>query len=207
MSNAPDYSTYSNKDLIDVFNNIDKYSYPDRYETLCEIMLEKQLLIKADGTYTIELETIERVEREESNWPTKDDSPPEPSYTSSAPEPQYDEQGIYIPNEIPLKKRITNSVISLLIIAYGGYGIYLDSLWVPLAKKLVIVLHGVSTIIMFGAIICATLLMFVETLDHFDKRDNEHVYYKTAVYFKYAAFFLFGLAVIVGIFTGARLET
>ena len=35
----PDFDKYSNQDLLDVFDNLDRESYPDRFEKLYAVML------------------------------------------------------------------------------------------------------------------------------------------------------------------------
>lgn len=67
-------------------------------------------------------------------------------------------------------------------------------------------LTGISAVLMFIAILCASIMMIIEVVDHYDRRDNEHTYYKMALHFKRVAYAGFGIAVLVGLFMGARLD-
>jgi len=200
LSDGPDYNSYANAELIEAYESIDRDSYSERFQRLCEIMKGKGLLIKTDAGYQF------TEKANESIWGTESEEATEPTYTCLPPEPKYDDDGNYIPNEIALKNRLTNSLFSLGIILYGSYGLYVNELWVPLAKRISIVLSGISAILMFLAILCASVMMIAEVVDHYDTRDNEHTYYKVALYFKYAAYAGFGIAVLVGLITGARIE-
>lgn len=130
----------------------------------------------------------------------------EPAYTDLPPTPKYDSKGNYVPNTIVLKKRVVNFCVALAIIAYGGYGLYVDQLWVPLGRQVSVTLTGIAAIFMFIAIICASIEMMTEVVDHYDKRDNEHTYYKVANLFKYASYVSFAIAIFTGFGTGASLN-
>jgi hypothetical protein len=204
LSFKPDYNLYSNSDLIDVFENIDREHYPQRFHELCEIMKGKNLLKYMPATDTFNTSELVLVD----DALAEDDSITEhvPAYTDSPPIPKYDSEGNYVPNTIVLKKRIVNFCVALAIMAYGGYGLYIDQLWVPLSKYASIRLIGIAAIFMFIAIICASIEMITEVLDHYDKRDNEHTYYKIANLFKYASYMSFAIAIFTGFSMGASLS-
>lgn len=200
MSDGPDFSNYANSELIEVFESIDRESFPERFQQLCVIMEEKELLVKTDSGFQFTQKAIE------SSQLLVPEAVPEPTYTCLPPEPKYDDEENYIPNEIPLTNRLSNSFFSLGIFLYGSFGLYINELWVPLGKRISIVLTGISAILMFVAILCASVMMIAEVVDHYDKRDNEHKYYKVALYFKNIAYAGFGIAVLVGLITEARFD-
>lgn len=199
MSLEPNYESYSNSELLDVYENIDRNNYSDRFHKLCEIMEHKGLLIKTEPS---SLELTDKAFIESDIF----DRESEPSYTDLPPEPQYDSERNYIPNEIPLKTRITNAFFSMGIIFYGGYGLHINELWVPLSKRTSIVLTNTSAVLMFFAILCLSVMMLAEVVDHYDKRDNEHIYYKVALYSKYIGYAAFGVAILVGLAMGAKMD-
>ncbi|GAB5382604.1 MAG: hypothetical protein Alis3KO_32420 [Aliiglaciecola sp.] len=199
MSSAPDYNSYSDAELIDVFENIDRKNQLERLKTLCAVMEERELLVRSGpSTFSLSEKAIREI------------APPEiekvPAYVDLPPTPKYDDEGNYLPNEIPLKNRIANSIISFAIVGYGGYGLHINELWVPLSRQSSIVLSGLSAVIMFMAIIFACVTMLIEVVDHYDKRDNEHTYYRFAKYFYILANVAFAIAVIVGLAQEAKLQ-
>lgn len=100
----------------------------------------------------------------------------------------------YIPNKIPLEIRKLNIGISLLLLGYGGYGIYVNDLYLPSRRSRGVHLHDEPALIMYGAFICGSLVMLSVVIDHYDKRDNEHKYHIFAQICKYLGWGLFGLA-------------
>ena len=204
MSFKPDYNLYSNSDLVDVFENIDREHYPQRFYELCEIMKGKNLLriVPASDTFnSSELVLVDDALADDDLITEH-----EPAYTDLPPIPEYDSKGNYVPNTIVLKKRVVNFCVALAIIAYGGYGLYVDQLWVPLGRQVSVTLTGIAAIFMFTAIICASIEMMTEVVDHYDKRDNEHTYYKVANLFKYASYVSFAIAIFTDFGTGASLN-
>ena len=69
----------------------------------------------------------------------------------------------YIPNHIPSSERIKNIIFSLALCAYGTYGVWGNDLY----------LHGIPAWVLYGAILCACLVMLSVVVDHYDKRNNE----------------------------------
>jgi len=104
----------------------------------------------------------------------------------------------YIPNHIPAGERAWNLFLSLLIMAWGSYGIWADDLIVP-TKRGGIHLHGTAALIMFGAIAAAALNFFSVVLDHLDTRNNELSYRRIAFGTQLLGWILFGIAIIVHI--------
>ncbi|MFC3121429.1 hypothetical protein [Agaribacter flavus] len=199
MSDGPNYTNYSHLELLEAYESIDRENYPERFQKICKFMQEKGLIVETETGFQLTTKAYESSNMDRPNEESK------PSYTCLPPEPQYDDEGNYIPNEIPKKNRVTNALFSVGIILYGGYGLHVNELWVPLAKRISIVLTGIPAILMFVAIVFASIMMIAEVVDHYDKRDNEHTYYKVALYFKNLAYAVFGIAVVLGLFMGSRI--
>ncbi len=105
----------------------------------------------------------------------------------------------YIPNRIPLSERILNTVSAVFLLAYGTYGIYVNDLYIPGKRSKGVHLHDVPAWIMYGAFICACLVLISEVIDHYDTRNNEHVYHRFANICKYLGWGFFGLSMFAAI--------
>ena len=106
----------------------------------------------------------------------------------------------YTPNRIPFKERITNTLFSLGLFTYGSYGLWLNDLYVPGKRGRGVHLHGVPAWVMYGAIICACLVMLSVVVDHYDTRANEINYKHFADIFRRLGWSFFILSLILGIF-------
>jgi hypothetical protein len=82
----------------------------------------------------------------------------------------------YLPNHIPAKSRWLHSIFATGIVAYGAWGVWVDDLFLPGRRGPGIHLHGTPAWVMFGAMACASLLMLLVVVDHYDRRDNERNY-------------------------------
>jgi len=80
----------------------------------------------------------------------------------------------YTPNHIPAEERTKNILSSIALFLYGSYGVYVNDLYIPGKRSKGIHLHDVPCWIMFGAIICACLVMLSVVVDHYDQRNNEN---------------------------------
>lgn len=105
----------------------------------------------------------------------------------------------YTPNHIPVKERITLSIFSVLLFAYGTYGVWVNDLYIPGKRSRGIHLHDVPAWIMYGAIITACLVMLSIVVDHFDRRNNETNYRGFAEAGKYVGWGLFALSLVMAI--------
>lgn len=190
----PDFDKYSNQDLLDVFDNIDRESYPDRFEKLYAVMFERGLIAGTEQ----EPELVERLSLDD------DDGTNAASYTNNEPEPQYDDTGNYIPNDIPASTRVLNSIIALVVIVYGGYGIYHNELLVPLGRNSAVVIYDEAVLLLSVSIVFIVGRLVTEIVDHYDKRDNEWVYYKLANVCKYVGYGTFAVAIFFGLATGGH---
>ena len=82
----------------------------------------------------------------------------------------------YLPNHIPAKSRWLHSIFALGILAYGAWGVWVDDLFLPGRRGPGIHLHGTPAWVMFGAMACASALMVLVVVDHYDRRNNERDY-------------------------------
>lgn len=102
----------------------------------------------------------------------------------------------YVPNKIPLKERLLNKLFSIILIVYGGYGIYINDLYLPGKRSNGIHLHDEPALIMYAAFICGCLVMLSVVVDHYDERDNEHKYQAFAKIFTLLGWGLFAVSVV-----------
>ncbi len=79
----------------------------------------------------------------------------------------------YIPNHIPAVRRLKNIAFSIMLLAYGTFGVWNDDLYIPAKKTEGIHLHDLSAWAMYGSIVCACLVLLSIVVDHHDKRNNE----------------------------------
>jgi hypothetical protein len=92
-----------------------------------------------------------------------------------------------------------NIIFSILLFAYGSYGVWVNDLYIPGKRSKDIHLHNVPAWIMYGAIICACLVMFSVVIDHYDKRNNEAGYKLFANVFIGSGMGIFRLSLIMAI--------
>jgi len=64
----------------------------------------------------------------------------------------------FTPNHIPAEERMQSIAFSILLFAYGTYGVWVNDLYTRQAAK-GIHLHDVPAWIIYGAIICACLVL------------------------------------------------
>jgi TRAP-type C4-dicarboxylate transport system permease small subunit len=105
----------------------------------------------------------------------------------------------YTPNHIPANERMQNIAFSILLAAYGAYGVWVNDLYIPGKRSKGIHLHDVPAWIMYAAFICACLVMLSVVVDHYDKRNNETNYKLFANVFKYLGWGFFVLSLIMAI--------
>ena len=115
----------------------------------------------------------------------------------------------YKPNSVPLDDRIKLSIISILIIGYGSYGLYKNDILIAFrtgrrfhrGPMLGNHFHNFSAWLVFIAIVCVAGSMIITIADHYDKRDNEIKYKQFARTAVIAGVAIFVLAFIIGIYT------
>ena len=105
------------------------------------------------------------------------------------------------PNHIPKGERIGYIIFSLLLLAYGTYGVWVNDLFVPGRRSRGIHLHDGTAWMMYGAIICACLVMLSVVVDHYDRRNNERHYRVFAAVGEYVGWTLFVLSLLWSLFS------
>ena len=83
-----------------------------------------------------------------------------------------------------------------MLLAYRGYGIYVNDLYIPGKHGPGIHLHDEPALIMYAAFICGTMVMLSVIVDHYDERDNEYKYQIFARVFKFLGWGLFAFSLI-----------
>jgi TRAP-type C4-dicarboxylate transport system permease small subunit len=110
----------------------------------------------------------------------------------------------HTPNHIPKSARITYIVFSLFMFAYGSYGVWVNDLYLPSKRSRGMHLHDTPAWVMYGAILCACLVMLSVVIDHYDRRNNERHYRLFADVFKYIGWGLFGFSLLMAIIRRAH---
>lgn len=104
----------------------------------------------------------------------------------------------HTPNHIPASKRFIYVLFSLFLLGYGGCGLWANDLEIPGRHgRIVMRLHGVPAWIMYGAFICACVVMLSVVVDHYDKRNNETQYKNLADLFRILGCCFVGLSLVV----------
>ncbi|MEY2867441.1 MAG: hypothetical protein RIQ43_1467 [Pseudomonadota bacterium] len=170
-----DYSKYGLSELEEALAKINRQLYPKNYENLCAAYF---LIAKKYPTEKPVASTPQPI-KTEASWTG----------------PSYYENGRYLPNEIPPKKRNFYIIFSIILFSYGSYGAWKNDLYVP-GKRRGIHLHDVPAWIMYGAIICACVVMASVVIDHYDRRNNEISYRAFAKAGEYIGWSLFGASLI-----------
>lgn len=117
-------------------------------------------------------------------------------YPEQIPLYQADANG-YVPNHIPGKERVSNLIFSVLLFAYGTFGVYINDLYIPGKRSKGVHLHNLAAWVMYGAMICACLVMFSVIVDHYDRRNNEEPYRKFANTAKFLGWVCFVLSLVL----------
>jgi len=170
----PNYTNYSIDDLNDVYQNIDREKYPERFKSLCEVISEKS---KSTENVVIEHEKL-----------LEDDF--------HAPVRNVDEEGNYIPNSISIGSRLFSIAFSLALLIYGTHGVYSNDLYIP-GKRGGIHFSGSATWLVFASIICLSVSIILIVIDHYDKRDNENQYYEFGKRIRFLGISLFMAGIVL----------
>jgi hypothetical protein len=105
----------------------------------------------------------------------------------------------YVPNEVPLIERVRNIFISAFAIFGGAYGVSINDLPVSLCRRCDMVYNfsNEAMIVMYIAMLFLSACFISEVVDHYDKRNNEHLYHKISNYTLWPGIALFILAFII----------
>ncbi|MBX9903672.1 MAG: hypothetical protein K2Y31_04895 [Burkholderiales bacterium] len=108
----------------------------------------------------------------------------------------------YIPNHVPLGRRVFSGVIAALVIAYCGFSLWVGTMILPggSGNRRPVQLEGMEVWLMVAAGVAGVMYGVLAIVDHYDKRRNEHVYHK-AVKVSYVLMAVFmGLALVVKVY-------
>ncbi|MFT4807336.1 MAG: hypothetical protein ACI9LX_000653 [Paraglaciecola sp.] len=178
----PKFESYTYEELLDVHKHIDRDAYPDRFLKVTELLETK----KVDTQSSVNSESDTDIREDED----------EDGIYSKLPIRNIDQDGNYIPNDIPINERILNLVISVSLLTYGLYGFYKGEIYIPGKRGDGMHLYGEAVWIMLAGLICGAIVFISVVLDHYDQRDNEHKYYKFGSVVKYMGIGCFSLAII-----------
>ena len=104
----------------------------------------------------------------------------------------------YIPNQFSTGQLLMHIGLSLLLLLWGGFGLWADDLVVPVSKRgAALHLHGAAAVVMFCAMLAATTNLLSVVLDHFDIRNNELSYRRVAFFSQAVGWLLFAAALVV----------
>lgn len=126
--------------------------------------------------------------------------PPDPKRPYYRVDPHMDR---YIPNEVPASTRWWRLVLSVLILAWGSYGLWADTLIVPVSKRGdVLHLRGAAAVVMFCAMVAAVLNLLAVIVDHFDERNNELTYRRIESFTRVVGVLLCVAAILLHLWRG-----
>jgi hypothetical protein len=171
-----DYSKYTLRELEEALAGINKQQYPINYANL-------------RSAYELLTSTLPTESKTEHSAAIKD-------IQEDKPQPKYDEYGRYLPNQIPRGELASHIILSPLLLAYGTYGVWANDLYMPGRRSRGIHLHDSPAWVMYGAILCACLVMLSVVADHYDRRNNETSYRFFAALFTGIGWTLFVLSLL-----------
>ncbi|WP_102798510.1 hypothetical protein [Bowmanella denitrificans] len=102
----------------------------------------------------------------------------------------------YVPNEVPIFEQIKNVVLSISVIVFGGLGVVENDLAVTACRTCETVYHlkDEAAWVMYAAMLLMAAGLISEVVDHYDKRDNEHLYHRISNFTMLPGLGLFFLA-------------
>jgi hypothetical protein len=85
----------------------------------------------------------------------------------------------YIPNHVPLSRRVFSGLIAALVIAYCGFSLWLGTMILPggSGNRRPVQLEGMEVWLMSAALLSGVMYGVLAIVDHYDQRRNEHVYH------------------------------
>ena len=114
----------------------------------------------------------------------------------------------HVPNRINKRDRIILIFSATLLFAYGTFCWISNHFFLPIQFNRRgpvggIHLYDGAAWFMYGAVICACLIMASVVMDHYDERANERLYKRFAQIMMYAGFSLFTISVFAWLTTNA----
>lgn len=181
-----DYSRYTLRELEEALAGIDVEKYPQNHANLISAYVRLTESLPPERAMTLASGVAES-------------SVEVDVFGDPLPQPTFDEGGRYVPNDISGSDRLTSIGISLLLLGYGTYGIWVNDLYVP-TKRSSVHLRDSAAWVMYGAIVCACLVMLSVVIDHYDRRNNERSYRAFANTFKGMGYALLVMAFVIHMF-------
>lgn len=102
----------------------------------------------------------------------------------------------YIPNKLPFSHRVRNIILSIVLIMYGGYGVYVNNLYLPGSIGGFHFQDNLAVTI-YVALVLGAISFILEVVDHYDERDNQRVYQFWGITLKCLSIFLFSIALFL----------
>ncbi|WP_289032009.1 hypothetical protein [uncultured Paraglaciecola sp.] len=102
----------------------------------------------------------------------------------------------YFPNHVPLKNRVTSLIFIFLLLGYGAHGLYKGELFLAYRSSEV-TLFGNALVIALISFLMGCAYFTLTILDHYDKRNNEHIYRRLEAIFKGFSALIFVVALVV----------
>lgn len=102
----------------------------------------------------------------------------------------------YWPNKIPFYKRVIYFILSIFITIYVVYGVFIGRLIIP-TKDGALVFYGASLWIASISFFFCVAFFAIKIVDHYDKRDNESIYWRYSNFCFRSGFALYFIALIV----------
>lgn len=110
----------------------------------------------------------------------------------------------YFPNNIPLKRRVVNTLKSIGLITYGTFGVSVGMIIITGKSGSAAKFTGVPMWIMYAAMLLASANMLAVVVDHYVRRKNEESYMRFAKVTSrlgwYLAIFAFVLQIAIYVF-------
>jgi hypothetical protein len=97
-------------------------------------------------------------------------------------------------------ERVWHVGAAVLLLGYGGAGVYYDDLYIPGKHSRGVHLHGLPAWIMFGAFVFASLNLLSVLADHCDQSDTGRMYHIFARVTQVAGWALFIGAFVFSLF-------
>lgn len=107
---------------------------------------------------------------------------------------------LHVPNHIPANERISNVLLSLILLGYCTFGALHDDIYIPGKRSSGIHMHGVPMWIIYAAMLAAVTNMLSVVVDHYDVRANELNYKRIARFTQILGWVLFGAAFVLDLF-------
>ncbi len=103
---------------------------------------------------------------------------------------------VYVPNEVPIWEQLKNILLSIGVILFGGIGVFENDLAVKICRRCETVYHlkDEAAWVMYASMLIMAVGLVSEVVDHYDKRNNEHVYHRISNLTMLPGLVLFGLA-------------